>query len=382
MAAAVKWTKAALEKLPPHQQGAKSSNYEITDPQTAGLKLQVGTTGRKFFWFRYTYRGEKLAVRIGEFGALSIEQARAAAMQHRATLDQGGNPQDARQQQKNMPLVSEFMEDYMAQAKLTKITYKNDLAKFRDYILPAIGKLRLSDVTQKDIQLLLGGLKERLAPATINRIHALLSVFFNLAVSYKRINESPCANMKKLKESNKKDRFLTPDQVREILAVAQLDMNRVAGNAISALILTGLRREEILRSRHEHLDLEIKSLYLPKTKSGKSRHVALNDAALAIFKATPRIDGSPWIFPGKDPTKPLNNPTKAWHRILAAAGVERCRLHDCRHTFASLLVNAGASLYQVQLLLGHASSVTTQRYAHLSSHTLRSTSQMVANLVS
>jgi hypothetical protein len=129
-------------------------------------------------------------VRIGEFGALSIEQARAAAMQHRATLDQGGNPQDARQQQKNMPLVSEFMDDYMAQAKLRKITYKNDLAKFRDYILPAIGKLRLSDVTQKDIQLLLSGLKERLAPATINRVHALLSVFFNLAVSYKRINES------------------------------------------------------------------------------------------------------------------------------------------------------------------------------------------------
>lgn len=382
MAASIKWTKAALEKLPPHQQGAKSSNYEITDPQTAGLKLQVGTTGRKFFWFRYTYRGEKLAVRIGEFGALTIEQARTTAMQHRATLDLGGNPQDARLQQKNMPLVSEFVEDYMAQAKLTKITYKNDLAKFRDYILPAIGKKRLSDVSPKDIQVLLSDLKEKLAPATINRIHALLSVFFNLAVSYKRISESPCANMKKLKEANKKDRFLSPDQVREILAAAQLDMNRVAGNAISALILTGLRREEVLRSRHEHLDLEKKSLYLPKTKNGRTRHVALNDAALKIFKTTPRIDGSPWIFPGKDPMKPLNNPTKAWHRILAAAGVERCRLHDCRHTFASLLVNAGASLYQVQQLLGHASSVTTQRYAHLSSNTLRSTSQMVANLVS
>ena len=139
---------------------------------------------------------------------------------------------------------------------------------------------------------------------------------------------------------------------------------------------------EVMRSRHEHLDLEKKSLYLPKTKSGKSRHVALNDAALKIFQTTPRIDGSPWIFPGKDPMKPLNNPTKAWHRILAAAGVERCRLHDCRHTFASLAVNAGATLYQVQHLLGHASSVTTQRYSHLSSNTLRSTSQMVANLVS
>ncbi|MES2760316.1 MAG: Arm DNA-binding domain-containing protein [Pseudomonadota bacterium] len=111
MAASIKWTKAALEKLAAHAQGAKSSNYEITDPQTAGLKLQVGTTGRKFFWFRYTYRGDKLAVRIGEFGPMSIEQARASAQQHRATVDLGSNPQDARQQLKVMPLVREFADD-------------------------------------------------------------------------------------------------------------------------------------------------------------------------------------------------------------------------------------------------------------------------------
>jgi site-specific recombinase XerD len=67
--------------------------------------------------------------------------------------------------------------------------------------------------------------------------------------------------------------------------------------------------------------------------------------------------------------------------ILAAAGVERCRLHDCRHAFASMLLNEGASLYQVQLLLGHASRITTQRYAHLASSTQRITSQLVSNLV-
>lgn len=381
MAVSINWTKAALEKLPPHVQGAKSSNYEITDPKTAGLKLQIGTTGRKFFWFRFTYRGEKLAIRIGEFGPMTIEQARAAAQQHRATLDLGGNPQDARQQQKSMPLVREFVEEYMEQAKITKITYKNDIAKFRDHILPAIGNLRLSDVTPRDIQMLLGELKEKLSPATVNRVHALLSVFFNLAVSWKRISHSPCANLKKLKEPNKKDRFMSPEEIRRILTAAPLDMNRVASHAISALILTGLRREEILQSRHEHLDLEKGSLYLPKTKNGRSRHVVLNDAAIAVFESAPRIDDSPWIFPGKDPKKPLNNPTKAWHRILSAAGVERCRLHDCRHAFASMLVNEGASLYQVQLLLGHASSVTTQRYAHLAASTLRNTSQLVSNLV-
>jgi len=381
MAASIKWTKAALEKLPAHVPGARSSNYEVTDPQTAGLKLQIGTTGRKFFWFRFTYRGEKLAVRIGEFGPMSIEQARATAQQHRATIDLGGNPQEARQQLKAMPLVREFADEYIEHAKSRKITYKNDIAKLRDHILSVIGDLRLSDVSPRDINLLLGGLKEKLSPATVNRVHALLSVFFNLAVSYKRISHSPCANLKKLKESAKNDRFLSADEVRRILAAALQDMNQVAARAISALILTGLRREEILQSRHEHLDLERGSLFLPKTKNGRSRHVVLNDAAIAVFKSATRVGDSPWIFPGKDPMKPLNNPTKAWHRILAASSVERCRLHDCRHAFASMLVNEGASLYQVQLLLGHASSVTTQRYAHLASSTLRNTSQLVSNLV-
>jgi integrase len=383
MAASIKWTKAALDKLPAHVQGSKSSNYELTDPQTACLKLQIGTSGRKFFWFRFTYRGEKLAVKVGEFGPMSIEQARAAAQQHRATLDLGGNPQDARQQVKSMPLVREFADEYIEQAKLTKITYKNDIAKFRDHVLPVIGDLRLSDVAPRDIQMLLGSLKGTLSPATVNRVHALLSVFFNLAVSWNRISHSPCANLKKLKESNKKDRFMSAEEVRRILAAAPLDMNPVAAHAICALILTGLRREEILQSRHEHLNLDLEkgSLYLPKTKNGRSRHVVLNDAAIAVFKSAPRVADSPWIFPGKDPMKPLNNPTKAWHRILAAAKVERCRLHDCRHAFASMLVNEGASLYQVQLLLGHASSVTTQRYAHLASSTLRNTSQLVSNLV-
>lgn len=191
MAASINWTKAALEKLAAHVQGTKSSNYEITDPKTAGLKLQIGTSGRKFFWFRYTYRGEKLAVRVGEFGPMSIEQARVAAQQHRATLDLGGNPQDVRQQLKSMPLVREFADEYIEQAKMTKITYKNDIAKFRDHILPVIGDLRLCDASQRDIQMLLGSLKATLSPATINRVHALLSVFFNLAVSWKRIAQSP-----------------------------------------------------------------------------------------------------------------------------------------------------------------------------------------------
>ena len=376
-----KWTKVVLEKLPPQVAGAASSNYEITDPSVAGLKLQVGTTGRKFFWFRATFRGEKIAIRIGEFGPMSIEEARAAAQKHRATLDRGLNPQDERNQQKAMPTVREFAEqDYVPHATLRKGTWKGDVAKFRDHVFPVIGEYLLSEVSPRDIQKLLGGLMEKLSPATVNRVHALLSVFFNLAVAWKKLDRSPCEHLKKLQENNKKDEFLTAEQVRQILMVAPRDSNVFAANAVCALLLTGLRREEILKSRYEHLDLEKGSLFLPHTKSGRSRHVVLNDAAMVVFRRLPRVPGSPWIFPGKDPMKPLNNPTKAWHRILSAAGVAQCKLHLCRHSFASMLVNEGASLYQVQALLGHASSVTSQRYAHLASGTLRNTSQLVSNL--
>jgi integrase len=376
-----KWSKALLENLPPHAIGSASSNYEITDPAVAGLKLQIGTTGRKFFYFKYSYRGKKQSIRIGEFGPMSIGKARELAQAARAIVDQGGNPQEARHQQQAMPLVREFAEhEYIPHATANKRTYKNDIAKLRDYILPVLGEFRLSEVYTRDIQMLLGALKGKLSPATINRIHALLSVFFNLAVSWKKIERSPCDGLKKLKENNKRERFLSPDEVRSILTVATRDINFYASNAIRFLMLTGLRREEVLQSRHEHLDLEKASLYLPHTKSGRSRHVVLNDAAFDVIKNLPKTQ-SPWIFPGKDPMKPLNNPTKAWHRILKAAGVDQCRLHDCRHTFASLLVNEGASLYQVQQLLGHASSVTTQRYAHLASSTLRNTSQLVSNLI-
>ena len=377
-----KWTKQGLERLKPQTPGAASSNYELTDPMVAGLKLQVGTTGRKFFWFRYTYRGKKYAIRIGEFGPMTIEEARTAAHKARAAVDRGLNPQDERNQQKAMPTVREFAEqDYIPHATGRKVTFKNDIAKFRDHIFPVMGEYRLSEVATRDIQKLLDGLKDTLSPATINRVHALLSVFFNLAVAWKKLDRSPCEHLKKLRENNKKERFLSPDEVRSILLEALKEANVFAANAICALLLTGLRREEILRSRYEHLDLEKGSLYLPHTKNGRSRHVVLNDAAKAVFERLPRVPGSPWIFPGKDPMKPLNNPTKAWHRILAAAGVARCRLHDCRHTFASMLANEGASLYQIQVLLGHSSSHMAQRYAHCSSSTLRSTSQLVSNLI-
>jgi integrase len=376
------FTTNTIERLSAHSKNSAASNAEYTDTKCTGLKLQVGTTGRKYFYYRYTYRGIKNAIRLGEFGVMSVAQARTAVTEAKTKMMAGLDPKSERAKVNAMPTVLEFGENnYIPHAMQHKRSYRNDMAKLRDHIYPVIGNMLLNQVTIIEIQKLLNGLRPALANATVNRVGALLSVMFNLAIKWELLERNPCQHIKKLKEAGIRERFLSADEARRIIEAAQHDSNYYAGQAIQTLLLTGLRRNEVLTARREHLDVEKKCLFLPHTKNGRTRTVILNSAAFDVLNNIQRIENSPWIFPGRDPSKPLHNPLKSWGRILKAANVERCRLHDCRHSFASILVNAGASLYEVQHLLGHQSSVTTQRYSHLASNTLRNTSQIVSNLI-
>lgn len=377
-----RFTTRSVEQLPPHDPNSPSRCAEYTDTTLAGFKVQVNTSGRKFLYFRYTYRGLKRAYKIGEFPAIGIDEARATILEMRGALDRGNDPQESRDRLKAMPNFAEYAGgEYMPFALQYKRSADDDESKIRRHLNPAFGTRRLCDISMREIQIYLGKIKEKLSPASANRHLALLSRMFVLAVQWGRVDKNPCIGIKKFKENGQKQRFLSPEEVRRVVAAAEKDINFYAGKAVQLLLLTGIRREECCQSRWEHVDLEQGTLFLAKTKSGRSRYVVLNDSARKLLAELPRVDGSPWVFPGRDPRKPLNNPRKAWLRILAVAEVEVCRLHDCRHTHASLLVNAGASLYQVQAILGHASPQTTQRYSHLASQTLRDVSQMVSRVV-
>jgi integrase len=150
------------------------------------------------------------------------------------------------------------------------------------------------------------------------------------------------------------------------------------------LLLTGVRRSEGLDMKWEHLRLDGPKpmWYVPHTKSGKSRYVILNPMALQILEALPKIHGNPYVFVGKVQGNAIQNPMKAFKRIIARAGIESTfRLHDIRHTVASLIVNNGGSLYDVQAALGHANSSISERYAHLSSESMTKTSHKVSNVI-
>ncbi len=159
-----------------------------------------------------------------------------------------------------------------------------------------------------------------------------------------------------------------------ILLELPKDENPVAAAALEFLLMTGLRLGEVLNARWSDVDLIHAQYFLPTTKGGASRYVPLNPVALRILNNQQKGSGSFWVFPGKDPQKPLKNIRKAWQRVLARAGVEPIRIHDIRHSFASACVRRGVPLYTVQKLLGHASHATTQRYAHLNQDELRQAS--------
>lgn len=356
-----------IEALPAHDPDSASKSAEYSDATVPGLKVTVGTGGSKRFAFRYQTAGGRMRfAKLGTFPAIDVAEARRLALEMRAIVDRGGDPLDARDRIKGMPTFSEFVRDeYLPFARQTKRSAHDDDSKFRLHLEPKWGTLRLCDITTRDVQLHHPAMRESHSVGTANRHLALVSATFRKAVEWGRIERNPAAGIKAFRENNRCETYLTQDQVGRLIAAMANDFNQTAVAALQLLIFTGVRREEALQARWEHVDLDGGQWWLPKTKSGRGRYVALSSEAVALLRAQPSLAVSPWVFPGRSGDKPLNNPRKAFHRVLDAAGLPHVRIHDLRHTFASFAVNAGASLYQVQHALGHSSAQMTQRYAHL-----------------
>jgi len=137
---------------------------------------------------------------------------------------------------------------------------------------------------------------------------------------------------------------------------------------VPMLILTGARKREVLDAKWEDFDLGRRAWRIPISKSGKARHVPLSDGALNVLASMPRK--VEWAFANPDTGKPYVSVFCAWNTARKGVGLSDVRVHDLRHSFASLLINSGRTLYEVQHILGHTQVKTTQRYAHLSQDTL------------
>ena len=170
--------------------------------------------------------------------------------------------------------------------------------------------------------------------------------------------------------NNQRERFLTRYEVQQLKEAINASENSQLKYIVVLLLFTGCRKRELLDAKWDDFDIQKRIWRIPTTKSGKLRYVPLSDTVVEILEKVPHFDECPYVLPNPQTLKPFNTIYYAWNTARNRAGMSDLRMHDLRHSFASFLINSGRSLYEVQNILGHSQSSTTQRYAHLSQQTL------------
>lgn len=377
----VLFTEAALAGLQPTDR-----TVEYSDTETTGFRYTVTRLDKRSFQYRYTFQGNKRTIKIGDHPDMNLAQARMKASQMAEGLKQGIDPQAERDAEKNMPSFREFsMGVYLPIAKQNKRSWQDDASKLQGYMLERFGDLPINTIKVADIQAYLTYLKQgrNLAPATVNRHRALLSKMFNIAIDYELLVNNPCSRVQKLTENNQRERYLNSDEIARMVSTLKSAMNesKLNRNAVAAflmLLFTGARKREVLDMKWADVNIATQQWHLQHNKGNRARYIPLSSEAISVLQHMKRFAHSEFVFVNPQTGKPICDPRKTFRWLLNMVGIEKLRIHDLRHTFASQAVNNGASLYLVQQLLGHRSPVTTQRYAHLQSDTLLNASERIA----
>lgn len=362
----------------------------VWDDELSGFGLKVTPAGRKVYLVQYRLGGRKGRTRrvtIGVHGTLTPDQARAEAKRLLGLVAAGTDPAEERDKTKADKGMGSILEQFLfehSDAKLKASTANEYRRLARLYILPALRNRRITEIKRADIARLHHAMRHK--PFQANRSLALLSKFFNWCEKHGLRPEwsNPCRHIEKYKE-RKRERFLSEEELArlgEALRAAEEAETAspwvIAG--IRLLTLTGARLSEVLTLKWDYVDFERQQLRLPDSKTGQ-KSIYLNAPALEVLASIPRLEDNPYVICGEKTGAHLVNLQKPWRRIRAAASLEDVRLHDLRHSFASVAAGGGMSLPVIGALLGHNQPQTTQRYAHLSSDPLKEASDAVGERI-
>ena len=282
-----------------------------------------------------------------------------------------------------------FLDRYYPFSQSTKRRSKLDWYVYHKHLAHPFGHRLLNEISAENIdRWMTKQIQEKYKASTVNKHAGLLNRMLNVAVEWEYIEKNPFdkAIIKKFPTGDHVQRFLTADEIRRLLSACSKEPHPYLYFFVKLLLLTGARSSELRLCKWNDIDLTKGELYIGLSKNGRSRRIILSDSSIQELcrvreksesLGTPTM-ASNWVFTNPKTQLPYTSMQIAFSKARKRARLDTVRIHDLRHTFASLLINNGASIYEVQKLLGHHHVSMTERYAHLFPNTLKDRAEIIA----
>lgn len=405
---------------------SNGADFYVFDSEQRGFGVRVRKSGAMSYIVRYRAgKGRDAPVRrftIAAIGKVTPDEARAIAKGILADVAKDIDPARERAEARAAATFASLADDFLAH--IEALRKPNTLAQYRHmlqtYAVPAFGTRKAAAVTPSDVAALHLSLRSK--GTTANRVRDVISSMYGWAIKGKILPkmDNPATGIEKFREA-KRERYLSTEEIQRLGAAIReaetvgipwepdpnkrmkhapkpenrrVRIDATVAAALRLFILTGARLREILHLTWEMVDLERGLLLLPDSKTGQ-KAIVLNAPAQMILSELPRVDR--FVIPGKARTlpdgsmesRPRSDLKRPWSLVRKRAGLDasaenpalRVRIHDLRHTHASIGVGANLGLPIIGKLLGHTQARTTERYAHLEADPLRKASDAIGRRI-
>lgn len=422
---ALRLTDRLVRSLPAPLAGNKITYCD----ELKGFGCRVTYSGAKSFVLNYRAGGRERRITVGSYPEWSVAAAREQVAKLKRDIDLGSDPLDQRNSDRDAPTVQDLFVRYSEEHLPRKATRSaaDDASMWKNYILPKLGRVRLKDLTASDVDTLHRTIS-KLRPTRANRVVEVLRKGLNLATRWGWVPKNPALGVQRNPEQPRQ-RYLSQSEIAYISAALDTSREQASANAIRLLMFTGARRTEVLSAEWSQFDLQNAVWTKPShhTKQRREHRIPLSVAAQQLLTRLHSARTSQrYVFPSNTALGHVQDIKKSWDTIKKSAtvifwhddaltrsmigdleavtggpanfqeifktaatrginlpaGLLDVRIHDLRHTYASILAGQGTSLALIGALLGHTQTQTTHRYAHLADDPLRKATEAVAKAIS